>query len=273
MISVLIPCYNRVNFLSQTLDSVINQTESDWECVISDNASSDGSWEIALDYSRRDSRIKAIRNSKNLGPVENWLIGLKACRSEWVKILFSDDLMAPDCVEIISNNLSCPDIGLIYFNFRNTPGKLPGRFRVSAFLLRAFLPGRSISCSPSAYAVRRSAAIEALKTRFSDDDDDNYKRSGVGYDFQIVAMSALTGKFVRCIPTQKVFFTQHDGCLTASIGNLREVTESYSRAYACIIRHLNLSRLEKLAMVIAVTFRGRYYRLRLRRFGKQKHES
>lgn len=56
-ISVIVPCYNQGKYLAEALDSVINQTLRDWECIIVDDGSTDNSAEIAKLYVEKDKRI------------------------------------------------------------------------------------------------------------------------------------------------------------------------------------------------------------------------
>lgn len=91
----------------------MGQTFSDFELVIVDDASSDFTWDIISSY--RDSRIKAFRNSVNLGMVRNWNRCLELSSAPFVQFLFADDLLAPRClarkIDIIS---SSTDIALAF---------------------------------------------------------------------------------------------------------------------------------------------------------------
>jgi len=71
-ISVLIPCYHQAQFLPEALDSVLHQDFQDLEVVASDDASSDNTFSVLQDYSRRDSRIRIFHQPSNLGMVKNW---------------------------------------------------------------------------------------------------------------------------------------------------------------------------------------------------------
>ena len=62
-ISVIVPCYNQGKYLAEALDSVINQTLRDWECIIVDDGSTDNSAEIAKLYVEKDKRIHYVFRS------------------------------------------------------------------------------------------------------------------------------------------------------------------------------------------------------------------
>lgn len=99
IVSVLIPTYNREQFLVPCIQSALDQTISDIEIIIMDNASTDNTWEVCQQFSNRDRRIRISRNETNIGPVRNWQRCLDYATGEFVKILWSDDLIAPTFLE------------------------------------------------------------------------------------------------------------------------------------------------------------------------------
>src|SRR5512146_572452 len=90
-ISIVIPVYNRAELIRRALDSVLAQTFGDFECIVSDNHSSDGTLAVVNEYAARDSRIRVVSQYQNVGPVRNWLAGAAASRGELAKRLFSAD--------------------------------------------------------------------------------------------------------------------------------------------------------------------------------------
>jgi len=92
-VSVLLPTYRYGRFLRQALDSVLSQTYTDFELIVSDDASPDDSAAIIAEYSARDLRIRAYCHRANLGMVQNWNWCLEQARGEFVKFLFGDDLL------------------------------------------------------------------------------------------------------------------------------------------------------------------------------------
>ena len=98
-VSVLVPTYNGERYLRECLDSVIGQTDHNWELVIVDDCSTDRTFEIAQSYARRDPRVRLERNPRNLGLVRNWNRAATLARGQWMKFLFQDDIIAPRCLE------------------------------------------------------------------------------------------------------------------------------------------------------------------------------
>ena len=70
-VTVGLPVFNGERYLSEAIESVLAQTFEDFEVVVSDNASTDGTAEIARRYAERDARVRYVRNATNVGPIEN----------------------------------------------------------------------------------------------------------------------------------------------------------------------------------------------------------
>lgn len=91
LVSIVIPVYNRESVILETIDSALSQDYPNFEVVVVDNNSTDKTLEkISL---RKDERLKVFRNNRNIGPVRNWAKAIEYANGEFVKILWSDDLM------------------------------------------------------------------------------------------------------------------------------------------------------------------------------------
>jgi glycosyltransferase involved in cell wall biosynthesis len=97
--SICIPVFNGLTYLKECMDSALGQTFSDYEVIVVDDQSTDGSFELLTDYSQQHPQIKVYRNTKNLGLVGNWNECLKKAEGRWIKFLFQDDFWTPDCLE------------------------------------------------------------------------------------------------------------------------------------------------------------------------------
>ena len=107
-ILVFVPTYNSEKHLRQCLDSVLQQTFQDWQCVISDDASTDKSVEIAREYEKIDPRFKVLTHEKNVGAANNWNRAKENNNSFATKILCADDYLLKDALkeqlEILQRN-------------------------------------------------------------------------------------------------------------------------------------------------------------------------
>ena len=101
LVSVFIPYYNDKDFLRDAIDAVFNQSYQNWELVLFNHASTDGSRDIAHSYN--DSRIIHIDAKENLGAGSgyNLQISLQEMNGKYVKLLCADDMMKPDCLETL----------------------------------------------------------------------------------------------------------------------------------------------------------------------------
>lgn len=96
-VSVLMPVYNADRFLKEAIDSIIEQSYSDWELIIINDGSIDKSEQIALSYT--DDRIKYFVNEKNLGLIDTLNKGIDICQGEYVARMDADDISTSDRLE------------------------------------------------------------------------------------------------------------------------------------------------------------------------------
>ncbi|MFO7654015.1 MAG: glycosyltransferase family A protein [Candidatus Krumholzibacteriia bacterium] len=95
-VTVLVPAFNRDEYLPATLESVLRQTFTDWECLVVDDGSTDGTPAIAAAFAARDRRFRYERLPHNRGVSAARNRGVELARGEYVAFLDSDDLFAPD---------------------------------------------------------------------------------------------------------------------------------------------------------------------------------
>lgn len=93
--SVLMTVYNAGPYLEDSLASITGQSFADWELVVVDDASTDGSLAILEDWGRRDPRIRVIPNQQNKGQTACLNQGLRLCRGTWIARQDADDLSHP----------------------------------------------------------------------------------------------------------------------------------------------------------------------------------
>ncbi len=96
-LSVVLPCYNAAEFLQESISSVLAQTFTDFELLIIDDGSTDGSSEIIS--KQNDSRIKVLRNEKNLGLIKTLNTGIAAAKGNYIARMDADDVSRPERFE------------------------------------------------------------------------------------------------------------------------------------------------------------------------------
>lgn len=104
MVSVVLPVFNCEKYLGEAADSVLSQTYPNIELIIVDDGSSDRSGEIADSYLKKDSRVKVIhqKNMKLPAALNN---GFKIASGEYYTWTSADNIMLPDCLEILAAEL------------------------------------------------------------------------------------------------------------------------------------------------------------------------
>ena len=104
LISILTPFKNTGPFISECIESILDQTYKNWELIIVDDHSSDNSFEIVQHFKEKDRRIKLYKNPGN-GIIEALRFALKQSNGQYVTRMDSDDLMLPEKLEVLYNNL------------------------------------------------------------------------------------------------------------------------------------------------------------------------
>lgn len=114
-LSVGFPVFNGEKYLEQALNSIIAQTFTDFELIVSDNASTDKTQAICMQFAAKDPRIRYYRNDHNVGAAPNFNSVVKLARGKYFKWAAYDDLNEPDffmkCLEVLEHH---PDIILCY---------------------------------------------------------------------------------------------------------------------------------------------------------------
>ena len=107
-LSIGLPVYNSEIYLGQSIQSLLGQTYEDFELIISDNASTDATADICRSYAKQDSRVRYIRQARNIGLAPNHNFVFAESRGELFKWAASDDLYARDlmqrCVEALDEH-------------------------------------------------------------------------------------------------------------------------------------------------------------------------
>lgn len=109
-VSIGMPVYNGEQFIRDAIDSILAQTFTDFELIISDNASTDRTPEICRAYAAKDKRIRYYQNQKNKGAAWNYNHVFALAKGEYFKWAAHDDVLAPEflarCVEVLEKHPS-----------------------------------------------------------------------------------------------------------------------------------------------------------------------
>jgi glycosyltransferase involved in cell wall biosynthesis len=127
IVSIGMPVYNDVKFIREAIESLLSQTFGNFELIISDDFSTDGSADVCLEYARKDSRIRYIRQPYNIGIARNMEVLLKEARGEFFMWAADDDVWHRDFIKkmyeaICSNpSASCAFCSYYYIDEDSSP--------------------------------------------------------------------------------------------------------------------------------------------------------
>lgn len=112
LVSVALCTYNGEKFLAEQLESLINQSYRNLEIIITDDRSSDRTWEILNFFANRDQRVILIQNEKNLGYVKNFEKAIYLCKGQYITLCDQDDVWDTNKIKLLVDKVK--DNLLIY---------------------------------------------------------------------------------------------------------------------------------------------------------------
>jgi glycosyltransferase involved in cell wall biosynthesis len=116
--SILLPAYKAEGIIGETIDSILSQTFRDFELIICDDKSPDGTLKVLRDYAKKDSRVKVYENEKNLGYTGNLEECRKQASGEYIYLMGNDDILSPIALERTYEAFQMdPDVGAVTRQF------------------------------------------------------------------------------------------------------------------------------------------------------------
>lgn len=247
LISIVIPVYNREDLVLETIQSALDQTYPNFEIIVIDNASEDNTLNKVLNIFGNEEKLMIIKNDKNIGPVKNWIKGIELASGEYIKILFSDDLLLPNCLSLFYKSFK-DDIGFVcssYFVGKNLENSkkfsrlfLKNGKNNSFFFLSRFLLTRRFIYSPCAGLFRKTDIKNSLQTSVNKQISLECINTGAGPDVQIFLDLLTLYPYFFFFRTPQVFFRDHNGSF--STGNRKaEVIKGYEETFSAFAKNSN----------------------------------
>jgi glycosyltransferase involved in cell wall biosynthesis len=238
-VSILIPVFNRKDYIAECIQSALDQTFADFEVVVVDNASDDGTWGICQQFAAADQRVRIFRNESNIGPVRNWIRCAQEAKGALSKILFSDDCLEPNCLSEMVPKLDDSKVALVYCAARIGKSRddsiiaysQTDSSRVSAtHFLNLVLSGKA-PVSPGAVLIRTPDLLKNLHIQFPTSTPRHFEKNGAGPDVMILLLTAHGYPYVANISTPLVYFREHSGSFSIENSN-NDVIKGYRSAIA-----------------------------------------
>ena len=213
-ISVLLPVYNGGVFLRPAIDSVLAQTLADFECLIVDDGSTDGSGEVVADYARRDPRVRPMRMDGRRGLVAALNAALSAARGRLLARMDADDLAMPERLARQAAELERePDLALVSSRVAYQP-EGPG-----AGGLRRYVEWQNAILTPA--EIRRDLFVESplvhptvLMRSHVVEAAGGYRDRGWPEDYDLWMRVLLGGRAAAKVPETLLVWRDHCGRLS-----------------------------------------------------------
>lgn len=173
-VSVVVPAFNNASYIAATVDSILAQTYTDYELLIADHSSTDGTWEILQAYAD-DPRVRLQRTMAGGGAKRNWNAVSQASTGEMLKLVCGDDLIRPtmlaeqvaafdaggsDVVLVASRRDLVDANGKVFVRARGLAGMKTRRSGAQA-LRKTVLSGGNVFGEPACVLLRRDALVRA----------------------------------------------------------------------------------------------------------------
>lgn len=201
-LTVVVTSFNRERYLGASIESVLESLFEDFELLVIDDASTDGSVAIAERYARLDERVRVVVNETNLGDYPNRNRALGLVSTPFLKYHDSDDLMYPHCLETMVACLhSAPEAGFALTSGRPwRGGPCPMVLTPKMAYRREYLGGGLFHCGPSG-ALFRTDVLRRLG---------GFPERGVASDFYFW-ISACAASSVVLAPGDLTWYRVHPG--------------------------------------------------------------
>jgi glycosyltransferase involved in cell wall biosynthesis len=172
-VSVVVPSFNNASFIEATMDSILAQSFEDFELVVADHSSVDGTWELLQHY-RTDPRVRLLRTEAGGGAPRNWERVTAAAGGQLLKLVCGDDIIYPDCLRMQVEAMDAnPEVvlvaaqrdlidarGALLMSRRGLAG-LTGRVAGRVAARRTVVVGTNIFGEPACVLIRRKTLQDA----------------------------------------------------------------------------------------------------------------
>jgi len=193
-VSVIVRVHNLEQYLPESLDSVLAQSLTDWECVVVDDASTDASGQIADDYAAKDERLRVVHNNEQQHVSGAMNVGVAASRGKYILQHDADNILPPSTLGLLSSALDDNrDIHIAYGNveFLDEDGRRwhsgwPPVFRADWQLQGRTKDDGPANLIPSGAMFRRAVwdAVGGFRRRYRTGEDADFWTRAVSYGFR-----------------------------------------------------------------------------------------
>jgi succinoglycan biosynthesis protein ExoO len=242
-VSVIMASFNGAHHLPAAIESVRAQTLAEWELLIADDASTDGSAAIAARFAAQDPRIRLIQNEANMGPAASRNRALAEAKGAWLAIMDSDDIMHPARLKTLIAAAERDGAGIVADDLivfyedqsRRSHGFLPASLAGRAFWIDAtrFVRSNTFYAGGAGLGYLKPIIRADLLAQASCRYDETLT---IGEDYDFILRLLLAGLKYRAVPRQLYYYRKHGDSISHRLPGeaARAVLDAGRRALAAL---------------------------------------
>jgi teichuronic acid biosynthesis glycosyltransferase TuaG len=235
LVSIVIPLFNAKDYIAETIESVLKQLYKNIELIVVDDCSTDGSYELVEDFSKRDSRVKLIRLEQNFGgPAKPRNIGVENSKGDYIAFLDADDIWEEEKLEVQIGLMEQEGYNFTSTNILNVDENLKdidSRYSISNFLRRISKKRGVCDLIKNSFIATSSVVVKRdIIEKFSED-----------RDFISVEDLCLWIRLLDKKETKYSYISQKlvkYRVLSKSISDRSKIYKQETRANLCIIQYI-----------------------------------
>ena len=209
LISIIVPCYNQAEFLDECLQSVLEQTYQNWECIIVNDGSPDNTEEVAKKWLDKDVRFKYLdKENGGLSSARN--AGIEKAKNDWILPLDADDKIAEKYLELAVDEFE-KGFTIIYCE-ANFFGSNSGKWNIQPYSYQRILTGNMIFCS---------AFFKKSDWKKVNGYDENLKSGREDWEFWLSILSE--NKTVKKLDYEGFFYRRKEDSMDVQINKERTI--------------------------------------------------
>lgn len=162
LVSIITPCYNAELFIAKTIDSVLAQSETNWEMMIVDDCSTDASNEIVRSYARRHDRVKPIKLERHAGAYHARNTAIQRAKGRYIAFLDSDDIWLPNKLRTQLAFMAAHQLAFSYASYQLMDGednRLGVFLAAPSLTYAALLKHCSVGCLTALYDTHKIGKV------------------------------------------------------------------------------------------------------------------
>lgn len=233
-VSVVVPVYNVEKWLSECLDSIIDQTFTDFEVICIDDGSSDNSWDIMQEYASKDNRIKIYKNDSNRGLSYTRNRGIDLASGEYIQFLDSDDMLSRQALEKCVDLADADNLDMLLFDYEyliedDFEGKRKKPDLHNYYGIEGVWTGKNLFKKLELeWRFTVHACFKFFRLNFLKVNDFRFHEGIVHEDYLFSFNCMMKAKKIRCLDQEIYIYRRRKGAITDIVNERRAQSHFYN---------------------------------------------